>query len=229
MTAPAPRQDFGAGLILYDLDHSPFAARVRLAIAAKRLAVQSAPPPAGVRSAAYRAINPLSLVPALRLESGEIIAESEVIVDYLEERFPDLPLRPSGARDRAMARYLARLADLYLAPALKLLFEATKRPAGAAAGEEARAVAQHLAAIEAGLGPGRLAVGDTLSTADCSLPPLLFFAERCLPLLERGFGPRLAAYWRAVQDEPVVRGVLDEMNTAQTRRAAARARGEAED
>jgi glutathione S-transferase len=96
-------------MILYDLDHSPFAARVRIAIRAKNLDVALQAPPAD-----YRRINPLGLVPSLVTEDGTTLIESEAIVEYLEDRFPTPALRPDGAKDRAFARIVARLCDLRL-------------------------------------------------------------------------------------------------------------------
>jgi glutathione S-transferase len=215
-------------MILYDLDHSPFAARVRIAIRVKRLDVALRAPPDD-----YRRINPLGLVPALVTEDGAILIESEAIVEYLEDRFPTPPLRPDGTNQRAVARIIARLCDLHLAPALKLLFEATKHAGDAAEASRLGAeIRVHLATIERYLGDGGLAVGDRLTTADCALAPLLFFVERCedmtpqLPLIG---SPVLAGYWRRVQRDPSVQPVLAEMARAQARRAAARARGERED
>ncbi len=41
---------------------------------------------------AYRAINPQCTVPALRLESGEVLTDNAAIAAYLEARFPEPPL-----------------------------------------------------------------------------------------------------------------------------------------
>lgn len=215
-------------MILYDLDHSPFAARIRLALRAKDLEAELRKPPEG-----FRRINPLGLVPTLVTEDGTVLIESEAIVEYLEDRFPAPSLRPDAALDRAFARILARLCDLHLAPALKSLFEATKRPTDTA--ETSRLLADirlALATIERYLGTNGFAVGDRLTTADCALAPLLFFVARCesltpaSPLLG---GVALADYWRRIQTHPTVAPILAEMTLAQSRRAAARARGEAED
>src|SRR5690606_11781819 len=131
-----------------------------------------APPPGGARSAEYRAINPLALVPALMLDDGTVIPESEIIVEYLEDRFPNPPLRPAAPEERARARLLARLADEHLAPPLKELFEAAKAGGGAANAEAPRtAVDRALGHIARNLGGGTraaaYAVGDRLTTADC--------------------------------------------------------------
>lgn len=230
-------------MILYDLDHSPFAARVRMAIYAKGLDIALVPPPGGARSAEFRTINPLGLVPALRLEDGRIIAESEIIVEYLEDRFPAPPLRAAAPEDRARARYLARIADLHLADALKQLFEVAKGTASAAeraqAASRTRAVGEALALIAAALDPvspargPAYAVGGRLGTADCALAPLLFFVARSAALFPGGdpFAglPRLDAYWRGIAADAFAARVLAEQERAQTRRAAARARGESED
>jgi len=219
---------------LYDLDHSPFAARVRMAIYAKGLAVALVPPPGGARSAEYRAINPFGLVPALALEDGTVIPESETIVEYLEDRFPAPPLRPDAAEDRARARLLARIADEHLAPPLKRLFDVAKgvAPAEGVASSLA-AVQEALALVARYLGGGSHAIGDRLSTADCALVPLMFFVARSAPLFPGAapFGPhpRLTAYWASVARDPIAARMLAELDAAQRRRAAARARGAPED
>ena len=222
---------------LYDLDHSPFAARVRMAIYAKGLPIAMVPPPGGVRSDAFRAINPLGLAPALVIDDGTVIAESEVIVEYLEDRFPVPPLRPHTAEHRARARLLARIADQRLAEPLKQLFEIAKGADVAGAAECAAAVASALALIARLLGAGpdasAYAVGDHLTTADCALVPLLFFVARAAPLFTSAapFTPHpvLAGYWARIVRDPIAARILTELDEAQRRRAAARARGLPED
>jgi glutathione S-transferase len=220
-------------LVLYDLDHSPFAARVRIAIRHKRAPVALVRPPDGVRSEAYLRINPLGLVPALVTEDGAVLPESEIIVEYLDERFPEPPLLPEDAGRRARCRLIARVCDIYLAPALKELFERTKVPADVADTAALLAPVRHYLAVLDGLLEGRShAVGDRLTSADCALAPLLFFAERCAsltpdaPLMPK---TKLAAYWHEIKRHPSVAPVLEEMAESQIRRAAARARGEPED
>jgi glutathione S-transferase len=219
-------------LILYDLDHSPFAARVRIVAHVKRLPLAIVRPPGGVRSDAYLRINPLGLVPALVTEDGTVIPESEVIVEYLDERFREPRLLPSDAERRARCRLISRVGDLYLAPALKELFERTKSPADATIVATLMSpVRKHLAVLEGLLDDGPLALGHTLTAADCALAPLLFFVERCAPLAPEAplLAGRLGAYWDAVRRHPSVAHVLAEMAASQVRRAAARARGEPED
>ncbi|MDX1484483.1 MAG: glutathione S-transferase family protein [Alphaproteobacteria bacterium] len=52
---------------------------------------------------AYRAINPNLKVPAL-VDDGVPVIESTIINEYLDDRFPDPPLRPADAQGRARMR-----------------------------------------------------------------------------------------------------------------------------
>lgn len=93
------------------------------------------------RSPAFLAVNPRGKVPAI-LDDGFALWESAVILEYLEERYPQKPLLPSDAKARATARRIAVEADLYLAEAVTELFELTlfrreKKPAATAEIEDA--------------------------------------------------------------------------------------------
>lgn len=65
--------------------------------------------------AAFRAVNPQGLVPALA--SGELtLAQSPAIIEWLEERYPNPPLLPAGANDRARVRALAAIVGCDIHP-----------------------------------------------------------------------------------------------------------------
>jgi glutathione S-transferase len=56
----------------------------------------------------YRRINPNGVVPTL-VHDGTIVIESSDIMEYLDEHFPDPPLRPSSERELAqMGQWIAR-------------------------------------------------------------------------------------------------------------------------
>ena len=48
-------------------------------------------------------------VPALALSGGEVLTQSLAIIEYLDEIYPEPPLLPADALDRAKARSLAQL------------------------------------------------------------------------------------------------------------------------
>src|ERR1700753_1050520 len=97
---------------LFSLALSPFAARVRAAIYAKGLPVEIVTPPSDWRtSAEFRKLNPLVRIPVLVLDDGTAVAESGVIVEYLEDAHSEVSLRPRAPKDLARARYITQVAE----------------------------------------------------------------------------------------------------------------------
>lgn len=71
----------------------------------------------------YLALNPNGLVPTL-VHDGAVIIESTVINEYLDDVFPDTPLRPADPVARARTRVWAKLADEALGPNMVVTFSA---------------------------------------------------------------------------------------------------------
>ena len=65
--------------------------------------------------AAFKALNPQGLVPALA-DGNLILTQSPAIIEWLEERYPTPPLLPSGREDRARVRALAALVGCDIHP-----------------------------------------------------------------------------------------------------------------
>jgi maleylpyruvate isomerase len=57
---------------------------------------------------AFKWINPQQLVPALDVD-GVILTQSPAIIEWLEERYPQVPLLPSAPLERAHVRALAAI------------------------------------------------------------------------------------------------------------------------
>lgn len=109
------------GLHLYHAGKSACSARVRLLLEEKGLAWTGHYVDIYRRANVtpeYFAINPKGLVPTL-VEDGRVIVESNDIMLYLEDRFPEPSFTPSGAAERAaMESWMHRCGDLHL-PAVK--------------------------------------------------------------------------------------------------------------
>jgi len=69
---------------------------------------------------AFRAINPEGMVPVL-VHEGRVVKESSVINEYLEDVFPQVPLRPADPWLRADMRVLTKYVDEYFCPALTVI------------------------------------------------------------------------------------------------------------
>lgn len=198
---------------LISLPVSPFAARVRIAIYAKGLPIDLIPPPADWReSRQFRDLSPTGRIPVLLDDRGPIW-ESAVLLDYLEERFPDAPpLLPVDAFDRAMARLIVRHVDLDLMPPMVALAQPRTDAASAR-----RAVEDLLNGVERldGLMTGpRYALCDRLTIADCALAPALFAlrvtAQRLGMDLVEPHSP-LDVYARLSRQDLHVSRVIEEM------------------
>jgi len=90
-------------LTMYDAARCPYCARARIALAEKDIEFESFEIDLGDRPQWIYAKNPTGRVPVIE-EDAWILPESSVIMEYLEERYPEPPLLPPDPADRALAR-----------------------------------------------------------------------------------------------------------------------------
>src|SRR5579863_7453535 len=115
-------------LKLYSSSISPFSARVELVLRAKGVPFEDLGSPEvswpelGRKSPAYLALNPMGKVPVLILEDGTPLTESETIITYLDEAYPDPPLQPTDRAARARMRTAIRICESYVAMPIQLTF-----------------------------------------------------------------------------------------------------------
>ena len=105
---------------LYTADRCPYAARVRIVLAEKGLAYDAVEIDLDDRPAWIYDKNPLGRVPVYEEDDGLVLPESYVIMEYLEERYPEPALWPADAAERALGRlwlerFDDRLGDAYYA------------------------------------------------------------------------------------------------------------------
>jgi len=139
---------------------------------------------------------PSGTIPAL-VEDDFILAESDTILEYLEDKYPTPALLPRDAQDRARARVLGRLHDLHLEPRIRATFAHVG--ASTPSLEMRTAIADKLDVLETHLDPvGPYAVGADPSLADCAFPASLAILDALAPLFGWSFeaGPRTKR-WRA--------------------------------
>jgi glutathione S-transferase len=105
---------------LYTADRCPYAARARIALAEKGIAYDAVEIDLDDRPAWIYEKNELGRVPVWEEDDGLLLPESEVIMEYLEERFPEPALWPADPAERALGRlrverFDKRLGDAYYA------------------------------------------------------------------------------------------------------------------
>lgn len=142
----------------------------------------------------FSALNPQQLVPVLE-DGGMHIAQSMAILEYLEERYPEIPLLPPDEVGRAQIRQIAQYIACEMHPLNNLrVLKFLSGPLGLSEDQKQRWIVHWLetglAALEAELGQapnrGAFCYGDTPTLADCCLVPQLFNARR--------FGVDMKAY-----------------------------------
>jgi glutathione S-transferase len=97
-------------LTVYDIPVSPYAQKVKLALLEKGVDFRAIVPDVDNPDVEFLAASPRREVPAF--VDGEVnLFDSSIIVEYIEDRWPDPPLLPSGAAERARVRTIEEVCD----------------------------------------------------------------------------------------------------------------------
>lgn len=210
---------------LYSADLSPYSARVRMQIYAKRITdISFEQPAADWGMPKFRERFPIGRVPVLDID-GDTIPESGVIAEYLEEIYPEPSLLGTSPHETAHIRMLARLADIYiinntfmLSAQTGALSRRTPTPARNDAVSEQLVVevVRNFKALDKFIGRDSFACCGRITLADCALVPGLFRVENILPVVGvdtpiPAFA-NVAAYWAAIQKNEHAAKVLVELH-----------------
>lgn len=174
---------------LYSYWRSSASYRVRIALALKGLKAEIVPVNllAGEQKGdAYRAVNPQMRVPALK-DNGHLVTQSIAIIEYLDERYPQVPLLPQVPEERAYVRELSLAVATDISP-LNNLSQLKYLSEQFGVNEEqkntwiAHWIANGFAAIEAMLEASpytsQFCHGASPTMADCLLIPQVYNARR---------------------------------------------------
>ena len=173
--------------ILYDYWRSSAAYRVRIALNLKGIDYESRQidlRDGEQNSPDYRALNPQGLVPTLEID-GKRLTQSLAIINYLDLRYPNQPLLPVSAAERAhvVAMAMAVACDIHPLNNLRVL-KYLKNDLGHSQEEIDRWyhhwICEGLPALEALARPsaGKFLFGDAPTGADVLLVPQLYNARR---------------------------------------------------
>ncbi len=150
-------------------------------------------------SAAYKALNPQGLVPALEAD-GKVLIQTPAIIEWLEEVYPTPALLPKEPEARARVRALAALVGCDIHPlnnrrVLEYLRKGFAADEAAINAWCATWIGAGFDALEALLAadnkPGRFCFGDAPTLADVYLVPQVESARRFK--IDMAAWPRIAA------------------------------------
>lgn len=196
-------------MILHGYWRSGAAYRTRIALNLKDLDYDQAPHDLRVgahKDAAYLAMNPQGMVPALEVD-GAILIQSPAILEWLEETHPSPALLPADPIDRATVRAMAAIVGCDIHPlnnlrVAKALMEQFGADGTGVAAWAARWMAPGFEALEALVGRhgAGFCFGDAPTLADCYLIPQIYSARRFAVSMEAY--PRLMAVDAAAAAHP---------------------------
>ena len=188
-------------MTLYTFFRSSAAYRVRIALNLKGLSPDMVSihlqKEGGLnRKPQFRAINPQMRVPALKLDSGEVLIQSLAIIEYLDEVHPQPPLLPQDAVARAKIRAMAQLIACDIHPLnnvgpLRYLKNELGQPQAKIDAWYHHWILDGFDALEGLIGDGRYAFGNEVTLADICVVPQVYNARRFKVPLDRF--PRIVA------------------------------------
>ena len=170
----------------------------------------------------YLARSPMGKAPFLEIEGGRRLTESQVICEYLEDRYPQAPLLPRDPWSRARVRELVTHMELYLElPARRTYgFVFFGRPVDEKVKQQAeKELARGVRAFKALAQFSPYLAGPELTLADCAAfvhLPLVSLATKL------GYGrdvledlPQVKPYLRMLGERPAFRQVNEDRKAAQ--------------
>jgi glutathione S-transferase len=205
--------------------------KVKLALLEKGIPFQEELVMTGQTAEPILAASPLGKVPFIRTEQGAL-CESQVIVDYLEAKFPQTPLVPADPFEAAKVRELCTFIDLHLELVARELYGQAFFGGTASDSTKERVkkqLARNLPAFKRLARFAPYVAGDSFTLADCSAYvslPLLAMATRSV-LGEDALaahGVDWKAYSALVGERPSAQKVNADRKTAQAQFAAAQAK-----
>jgi RNA polymerase-associated protein len=180
-------------LVLYDAPRCPYCARVRIALAEKGVEFEVVEIDLSDRPRWLYVKNATGRVPVLE-EDGRPLPESEVIMEFLEERYPEPPLLPADPADRAFVRLLIHRADELTSP-----YYALRRGEEGAEGELQAALER----LDAALAERPFLGGEEYGLADIAYVPWLLRARDMLGVSLDGV-PALTGWVTRLEERPAV-------------------------
>jgi glutathione S-transferase len=206
---------------LYSGDLSPYSARVRLQIYAKGIGDIVLERPATFGTPEFRKAFPIGRIPVLDID-GDMMPESEVIAEYLEEIYPEPSMLGATPRETAHIRTVARVGDIYIMNNMFMLSPQSRAKTRNEGIVELLGgqVTRNVKALDRMIGPEAGETGfaccGRLTMADCALVPGLFMVENVLPAVgvetPIPANANVAAYWAAIQRNEHAARVLVELH-----------------
>ena len=195
---------------------SPFVRKVAVVLTIKGIDYEQEPTMPGSADAGFVALSPLRKIPVL-VDGDFSLADSSVICEYLEEKYPEPRVLPSGPEQRAQARFLEEFGDSKLVETASVIFlENFINPVLYGKETDTERVEKvenellppYLDYLESRVPPEGFLFGD-FCTADIAIVSPIFNAAYGGYTVDASRWPRYAAFVNRVAEHPAVMKVRD--------------------
>ncbi|MDY7547867.1 glutathione S-transferase N-terminal domain-containing protein [Glaciimonas sp. Gout2] len=176
---------------------SPYARKVRIALAEKKIPFELITEIPWHDTTSTPRYNPLEKLPVLILEDGSGVYESSYILEYLELKYPQIPLLPQDIDERLIARKLEVLCDGICDAVVLTLFEKTREGGGSPEwlARQRRKIEGGLAEMAKIVGSRNVAVGEHFGLGDIAVGTAVgYLSVRFQELPWRTLYPELALF-----------------------------------
>ena len=189
---------------------SPYARKVRIALAEKKLPFELITEVPWDSTTATPKHNPLEKLPVLILDDGSSVYESNFIMQYLEWMYPETPLMPTDVAGKIAARRLEVLCD-GVCDAFVLMFFEKQRAEGTISKEwmmrQQRKVDGGLREMSRLISDREFTVGDTFGLGDIAVCTVFTYLCVRAPTIDwRSAYPDLAVFSDRMEKRPSFAG-----------------------
>ncbi|XAR48526.1 Glutathione transferase [Bertholletia excelsa] len=185
---------------------SPLALRVEWALKLKGVEYKYIEEDLSNKSPLLLQYNPVHKQIPVLVHNGKPVAESLVIMEYIDETWKENPLLPEDPLERARARFWTRFADEKCVPAVKAAFSKQ--------GEEqqkfAKEARENLKVLEGGLEGRRFFGGETIGFADIAIAWFGIWVPMSgeiigIKLVDKETMPCLFSWFQEVLEAPILK------------------------
>ncbi len=200
--------------IVYEHPLSPYAQKVKIALGEKGVPFETRMPDilGGSDRDEFAQMNPRLEVPTL-IDGDQAIFDSTIILEYVEERWPEPRLLPATPAERARARMIEEVCDTYYEAINWAIMEirAFQRATGDAADRLLARASEQTAGVQAWLtrhlGSAPYFGGTRFGWADCAVAPFVH-ASAGMGNAPAERSP-LAAWLARIAERPAVAGTFE--------------------
>lgn len=194
----------------FALPLSAYCTKVRIVLRIKRIPYEETPPPGGhYSSAEYQALMPPGTIPSIEVDGFKLF-DSEAIVEYLEDTYPDPPMRAEDPRLRARQRAISQFHNTRVEPSVRVLFPLARQGPDMPGEDRLDGLldgfCRQLEKLERIIEPAPYVGGAEPCLADCAFPATLRMGQDIFAHLGAtvSFSPRLGRWLDTLEGHAVI-------------------------